>query len=115
MSSPATPTVVTASSLWNTIKSDLTAGVSWAEEEVLTEGLAAWNYVKSVFIALAPQELSLAVTVLQAAVANAKAGDSIEQIWTSALNTTVQGELAILEKLGDTAGLQLIVGIKDAA
>ncbi len=100
------------SSLLQTIVTDLSAGESWLAQEATDAGLFMWNTLKSAFIALGPAEGQLLATVLTNAVAQAGSGATIEQIQTSALNTTVQAEQALLLKAGTGVVQTVIAGIK---
>lgn len=99
-------------SLLKTIESDLSAGESWLEHEALDAGLFLWNTLKAAFIALGPVEGQILSSVLSGAVANAAAGQSIEQIETSALNSAVGQEQQVLLKAGSGVVQTVIAGIK---
>ncbi len=100
------------STLLSTIESDLSAGVSYLETEAEEAGLALWNIFKGAFIALEPAEAAILTTVLGNAVTAAGSGQSIEQIETAALNTTVTSEQAVLAKAGSGIIQTVIAGIK---
>lgn len=100
------------SSLLQTIVTDLSAGESWLAQEAQDAGLFLWNTLKSAFIALGPVEGQILSSVLTNAVIQAGSGASIEQIYTSALNTTVQQEQAVLIKAGTGVAQTVIAGIK---
>lgn len=97
-----------------TIKSDLQAGVSWLEDEVVNEAHAVWNVLKGVFIALEPLEAGILMDVLHTAVKAAGSGSSIEGIETAALNTLKDEEKALFEKTGSATIQVLIAAIKAA-
>lgn len=95
-----------------TIKADLTAGVSWFETEAADAGLALWNILKGAFVALEPAAADVLVNTLQAAVASAGTGASIEQVETAALNTASADAQAALAKAGSGIVQTIIAGIK---
>lgn len=95
-----------------TIKADLTAGASWFDTEAADAGLALWNILKGVFVALEPAEAGVLVDVLNAAVTSAGTGASIETVETTALNTAKGDEAAVLAKAGSSIIQTVIAGIK---
>lgn len=101
-----------ASDLLATIEADLSAGVSYLENEVENVGLWLWNTVKAAFIALEPAEAAVLKAVLQAGVAAAGAGQSIEQIETAVLNTAKGAEADVLAKAGSGVVQTIIAALK---
>lgn len=95
-----------------TIKADLTAGVSWFEDEAASAGLALWNILKGAFIALEPATAQVLVDTLTAAVTAAGTGASIENVETAALNTASTEAQAALAKAGSGVVQTIIAGIK---
>lgn len=100
------------SNLEQTVKADLSAGVSYLEQEALGTALSLWNILKGAFIALEPAAAQLLMDTLAAAVSAAGAGASIEAIETAALNTAIGDAKAILEKAGSGIIQVIIAGIK---
>lgn len=98
--------------LLQTIEADLSAGVSYLETEAESTGLFLWNTLKGAFVALEPAEAAILTSVLGTAVASADAGQSIEQIETSALNTAKADEQAVLLKAGSGIVQTVIAGLK---
>lgn len=108
----AAPSSATQSTLLNTIIADLHAGESWLVNEAETDGLAIWNAIKAAFIAIGPAAGKLLMGSLEIAVADAAAGDSIEQIEQAALNTATDGAKSAIKTAGSAATQQLIIGIR---
>lgn len=108
----ATTTALTPSALLQTIQADLSAGASWFGQEALGAGLFIWNSLKAAFIALEPAAAQLLVDVLTGAVTNAEAGDSVEQIEQSALNTASTEAKSAIKTAGSAATQQIIIGIR---
>lgn len=102
----------TFASLEQTIITDLKAGVSWLETEVVDSGLALWNILKAAFIALEPLEANILVDVLSAATLAAGTGASIEQVESTALNTAKNEQAAVLVKAGSGIIQTIIAGIR---
>ncbi len=100
------------STLEQTIKADLQAGVSYLEHEALDIGLTLWNILKGAFIALEPAAAQILMDTLHAAVQAAEAGHTIEQIETAALNTAVGEAKDILAKAGSALVQTLIAAIR---
>lgn len=113
--SVAVPTVTTTSTfslLENTIKADLSAGVSWFETEAEDVGLYVWNTLKSAFIALEPAVAKLVMDVLGGVVADADQSKTIEQIETDAMNTATGEAKQALVTAGSGVVQTLIAGLK---
>lgn len=102
----------TFATLEATIKADLSAGISWFEDEAAGAGLALWNILKGAFVALEPAAADILVNTLQAAVISAGTGASIENVETTVLNTASTEAQAALAKAGSGVVQTIIAGIK---
>lgn len=100
------------STLLQTIRTDLAAGMSYLEKEAESAGLFLWNTLKGAFVALEPAEAAILTDVLGTAVGAAAGGKTIEQIETDALNTATVEQKAVLVKAGSGIVQTVIAGIK---
>lgn len=119
MSAPGTPAPASApaavgagSLLLTTIRADLSAGISWLEGEFEQTGLMLWNALKGAFIALEPGVASALIDGLTAAVSNAPAAHSIEDIEQAFLNTAKPEALAAAATAGSGAVQTVIAGLR---
>lgn len=108
------PASASPSQLLATIESDLAAGASYLEQDALGVGLELWNLLKSVFVALEPEEAGVLLTTLKAAVA-ASPGASIETIETTALNAGEAAGKAVLATVGSGVVQTMIAALLAAA
>lgn len=106
---------IQASTFLNTVKTDLLAGESWLESEVIEAALEVWNIIKGVYVALAPAEMAQVVAFLKAELAvmgtDVAKGMSLEAIETALLTKAPAAVQDLLKAAGSAVVQQLIVGI----